>query len=294
MISVLIPVYNYDIVLLVEKIHQQIHNQNIPYEILIADDASTSADIKATYPQIKNLAQVFQFEENKGRTYTRNFLANQAKFDNLLFLDADVLPEKEDFIVQFLLHKNQSDLIFGGINYTEKCPDPEKMLRWKYGKERESRSLEEREENPYISIISGAIFIKKDLFLQTNPELKNLYGLDSVFVHNLQKENAKIKHINNPVLHLGLEKNEDFIKKTESGLKSLVFLEKENMVSRDYRAVQRAYEKLKTYKLTKVYKFFYGLIQSKIHKNLLRKNPSLFYFDLYKLMKYIEFKEESD
>src|SRR5690625_2624895 len=120
------------------------------------------------------------------RTVIRYFLAVKAKFATLLFLDADVLPKDSSFLIRFLEHHNKADLIFGGIVYTEEKPENNKILRWKYGKHREAKSVEIRIKNPYISIISGAIFIQKDLFLSNNKEMKNIYGLDSVFVENLR------------------------------------------------------------------------------------------------------------
>ncbi|HLS30845.1 MAG TPA: glycosyltransferase family 2 protein [Flavobacteriaceae bacterium] len=292
MLSILIPVYNYDIHPLVKELYLQGVQQEIDFEILIADDASTNPALKAKSQYYNKLehCKVFVFSNNKGRTYTRNFLAEKAASDKILFLDADILPKKDDFLIKFLQHQSEADLIFGGIDYTTKPPSWDKRLRWKYGRNREARSLKERQENPYISIISGALFVKKDLFIKVNKELQNAYGLDSVFVENLKNTRAKILHIDNPVVHLGLESNIDFIHKSEKGLQSLVELEKENKVGIDYRAVQRAYKKLNSLGMCGAFCRFYKMYHTIIKRNLLSKNPSLFYFDLYKLNYYIRLK----
>lgn len=294
MLSILLPVYNYDIHPLVKNLYDQAIEQKIDFEILIADDASTNPDLKVKSQYFDKLkhCSVFTFSKNRGRTYTRNFLAEKASYDYLLFLDADVLPKNSDFLADFLQYKSQADLIFGGIDYAEQKPSSDKILRWKYGKNREARALKERQEKPYISIISGAMFIRKELFIAANQELQNAYGLDSVFVENLKSAQAKILHIDNPVIHLGLETNAEFLNKTKKGLEALVELEKAEKVSLDYRAVQKAYLKLKRLGMPRTFRSFYKLFQRRIEKNLLSKNPSLLYFDLYKLEYYIRLKKE--
>lgn len=292
MLSILIPVYNYDIHPLVKELYLQAVQQKIDFEILIADDASTNPALKAKSQYYNKLehCKVFVFSNNKGRTYTRNFLAEKASSDNLLFLDADIMPKHSDFLTNLLKYKSKADLVFGGIDYAEEEPNVDQRLRWKYGKKREARSLKERQKIPYNSIISMQIFIRKQLFLSVNQELKNAYGLDSVFVENLKKANAKVLHIDNPIIHLGLESNVDFINKTKKGLDTLVELEKENKVGSDYRAVQQAYRKLNSLGMCKAFSRFYKVFERVIERNLLSKNPSLFYFDLYKLNYYIRLK----
>lgn len=294
MISVLIPVYNDDLRNLLKQIYHQAFQAKIQFEILVADDASTQEDTKRKnqlYGQLKH-CKFYNFSENQGRTFMRNFLAQKASYDHLLFLDSDVLPKNQNFIQEFIAHINQADLIFGGINYAEETPPLSQILRWKYGKAREAKSVEQRKKNPYFTIISQALFIKKQVFLEANQYLQNQYGLDSVFTSNLLKNQAKILHINNPIIHYGLESSEKFIKKTEKGLETLAELEQKNLIDKNYRPVQTAYRKLESLRLLRFYNFGYRLFRKKILKNLYSNNPSLFYFDLYKLNFYIDCKNQ--
>lgn len=289
MISVLIPVYNYDVSSLIKEIYSQACRENIDFEILIADDASTNEDFirkNQIYDRLQ-YCKVFNFSNNQGRTFIRNFLAQQASYDYVLFLDADVLPKNKTFLNQFIQHKNQADLIFGGIEYDENKPTSSKILRWKYGNAREAKSVEERSKNPYFTIISQALFIKKETFQAANQYLDNQYGLDSIFTSNLLKNKTEILHIDNPIIHYGLESADKFIEKTKSGLQTLIELEQQNLVDQNYRPVQTAYRKLAVFKLLNLYVKVYRLFQKRIHKNLRSENPSLFYFDLFKLNYFI-------
>lgn len=294
MLSILIPVYNYSVYQLVIQLSEQAERTDVPYEILIADDASTSQKQTIENQKCSSLphCRLHRFDHNKGRTYTRNFLAQQAQYEWVLFLDADVLPKSDTFLEKYIQQFNQADLIFGGTSYTVQKPNKKEILRWKYGKVREAKSLKERQENPYYSIISQAFLVRKTLFLQANQDLKNVYGMDSLFTENLKSLHADIKHIENPVIHLGLEDNRKFLEKTKKGLKSLIQFEQEGKVSLEYRPVQQAFLKLEKAKLTKVYLHFFRVFKTSIEKNLLSSHPSLFLFDLYKLYFYAQLKNE--
>ena len=103
MVSILIPTYNYNIVNLVKQIYNQSVDSSITFEIIVVDDCSTSLNIKKDNKQINEFefCKLVENSQNLGRTATRNLLASEAKYDWLLFLDADVLPKYNDFIWRF-------------------------------------------------------------------------------------------------------------------------------------------------------------------------------------------------
>ncbi len=295
MLSVLIPVFNANPLALVQALQEELQHSNYVYEILLVDDASTAASTHAALAAIEQLShcQVWRQQNNQGRTATRQHLAKKAQFEQLLFLDADVLPKYPDFIGRFQKENHNSDLIFGGITYTEQPPGNSKRLRWTYGKVREAKSVEKRRQMPYTSIISGALYIKKECFLATNPNENKGYGMDAIFVKNLHEQATTVTHIDNPVYHLGLEDNNHFLNKTKSGLANLVQLEKTGLVSSSYRPVQATYQNLITYKLIGLFKLVFGVIHPFILRNLNSSQPSLFAFDLYKLYYYSCYKAKA-
>src|SRR5690606_5274494 len=233
-------------------------------------------------------------EKNAGRTATRNALAQCAQYNRLLFMDADVLPKNDDFIKKFDIKNLKADLIFGGITYEENPPEKGQILRWKYGKAREDNPVSERNKNPYFFVISGALLIDKKIFLQANSYLGNVYGADILFILNLEKLNAEVMHIDNPVVHLGLESNSSFIEKTKRGLETLVMFESEGKVSDNYRSIQKAYLKLKKYRLIRLFIFTGKLLHALIETNLKSANPSLLLFDVYRLSFFARLKNLSE
>lgn len=290
MLSILIPIYNYDVTALIEALLPQAEASGIPFEIILLDDCSSSKKTVTQNQKINSWENCFYFsnEENKGRTFTRNLLAQKAQFPWLLFLDADVLPRSTDFIKNFNLTSALVDVIFGGISYDQNPPEKPKMLRWKYGKAREAKPTEERKKKPYISLISQSCLIKKTIFLKANCYLDNSYGVDVLFARNLENLNAKIQHIDNPVIHNGLENSRTFIEKTKKGLETLAYFSTKEMIPDNYRPIQKAYLQLKKYRLAGLFIFFIGNLSPFILNNLTNKNPSLLLFDLYRLYYYAD------
>lgn len=295
MLSILIPVYNVPIYQLLHELNEQINAISEEVELLVADDASTSHHVKNTNKQsCKALKHCRYLEQhtNRGRTATRQFLAKEARYDWFLFLDADVFPKQVDFLTRFIDQCANYDLLFGGIIYRENPPGPSRILRWTYGREREERSVTTRQTAPYQTILSGAFMIRKSYFFMANNQLENAYGLDALFTQNLKKIRARVHHIDNPVYHLGLEENKDFIQKTKHGLKTLVTLETEKKIDASTRPIQLAYHKVNRLGVSALFSRTIQLFNRPIERNLCSKKPSLFLFDLYKLGYYMKLKKK--
>lgn len=295
MISILIPTYNYDVRPLASEILGQIKTLNIQYELIVLDDASPNQDIKTNNKTIASHPNCLFIENrtNKGRTASRQALAQTSKYNWLLFLDADVFPKSKHFIENFKLKNLSTDVVFGGVTYEEAQPEENKILRWKYGKAREAKPSSIRENIPYLSIISGSLLIKKEIFLSANNFLNNAYGVDVLLAQNLRNMNAQVLHISNPVIHYGLESSEVFIAKTMQGLQTLHQFEIDKKISLNYRPIQKAFLKLKKFALISFYITLLRPLEKVILKNLKSPNPSLFLFDIYKLLVFARLKQQS-
>lgn len=284
MISILIPVYNYNVVPLVKEMHRQTTALQILFEIIVLDDHSTNLCVESANRETESLAGVtyIRASTNKGRSATRNALAKAARYKCLLFLDADIWPSSSDFVKNYAERAARADLIFGGIIYEKEKP-AQNILRWKYGSNRESQTVDQRNKKPFISIISQGFLIKKSLFLKANNFLENWYGLDALFTSNLKNLGATVLHIDNPLIHKGLEDNEKFLKKSEKAVRSLAFLAEKGRIPEDHYAIQKAAIKLKKYRLTGLFLTCTAIFENHMKKNLLSSNPSLTVFDIFRL-----------
>lgn len=287
MISILIPTYNYSVFSLTENLQKQCENANVTYEILVLDDASTDKNIVEENSNINSLENCsFEvLEKNIGRSKIRNLLVEKAKYDWLLFLDADTFPANSNFIQHYLdVFLVDHLVIFGGVEYPKNARE-NFSLRYKYGTERESLSLEERLKSPYRSFITMGFAIKKEVFekIKFNENLA-CYGYeDSVFAHDLQKHNIALLHIDNPVVHLNLENTGDFIKKSELALQSLLKFYNNGAIDGEIVKILKTYLKLKKWNMLFVPREIFVLFKNPLLKNLNSSKPSLFFFDLYRL-----------
>ncbi|MNK51995.1 Glycosyl transferase family 2 [compost metagenome] len=284
MLSILIPVYNYNILPLASELIKQCSSCGITFEILFLDDASQEFTIENERINLFENASYSILEKNIGRSAIRNLLANKAVYENLLFLDADTMPVYDNFIAKYIATIKNS-IVFGGLLYEKKKPSREQLLRWIYGKEREALSLSERNKNPSNTALVSNLLIKKEILLRF-PFDENLtkYGYeDLLFFAVLKSNEIEIKHIQNPVFHLNLENSNLFLSKTKTALENLFFLSSSNKVSKNESKIIDSFELLKKLKLSSFFYFIFKKSERKIELNLLSDKPSLFLFDIYKL-----------
>lgn len=287
MLSILIPTYNYNCFNLVNSLNEQALKTNIVYEIIVMDDC-TSIPVKENQniSKLPNCTYI-ELEKNVGRAKIRNLLATKAIYEFLLFLDCDAEIPSDLFLNKYLSYCNDNCVVCGGCIYTQEDNNKEYTLRLKYGQTRESRSVKEREENRYTSFSSFNFLIPKTIFekIQFNENIVEYGHEDTVFGYELKLHNYKILHIDNPLVHIGLEPSAVFLQKTKNSMKNLSIISKQSKyknISYEIK-VLRVYRLLEKYKLKKLYINLFKKFSNNIEQNLLGKNPSMFLFDLYKL-----------
>ena len=180
MLSILIPVYNYDVRALVKALADQMERLDAPAEVVIRDDGSELwLEENKTLSELPGV-RYSSNETNLGRSATRQALAQEASFEYLLFLDADVLPVNNDFLKVYLEQVgSDATIACGGVKYRETLPDSGQMLRYVYGSKRESQPAVVRQKTPYM-VLAANICITRSRFLKLNDQLENFYGDDLV------------------------------------------------------------------------------------------------------------------
>ncbi|MBJ2125526.1 glycosyltransferase [Flavobacterium sp. IB48] len=286
MLSILIPIYNCNVLPLVSELVKQCTSCGIIFEILCFDDASSLFTIEnQKIDQFQNCSFVV-LEKNIGRSAIRNLLAKKAFYENLLFLDADTMPIGKDFISNYISYiDNEEKIVYGGILYESSKPLKSELLRWFYGKEREALPVSERIKNPYLSFLTLNFLIKKSIFskVRFNEEIPNLRHEDTLFSFDLKQNQIKVIHIDNPVFHLGLEDSKTFLRKSEEAILGLKNLVDSNLISPDYVKLSHYFQIIKKYHLTALIAVGFKIFRPLLEKQLLSKKPSLFIFDIYRL-----------
>ena len=288
MLSILIPVYNYNIVTLVTQLYRQCTIiKDFNFEILVFDDGSQLFHKENNYVNTLENCTYTILERNIGRSAIRNLLAQNANYENLLFLDADVQIISDTFILTYLdfISQKNYEIVYGGIVYQSEKPNKNQRLRWIYGNKRESLTAEKRSEQHYLSFLTLNFLIKKEVFKQVcfNENIPNLRYEDLLFSYDLMQAKISVVHIDNQVVHNGIETSDIFLNKTEDSLNGLKYLLENHILPYDYARITKTYHYLKQRKLLYFIVSFYKITRSFLKNNLVSKTPSLFIYDLYRL-----------
>lgn len=296
MLSICIPIYNQNITQLVNDLHSQAESLNTDYEILLIDDCSTALELKETNRKLASLSHTIykELQKNIGRSAIRNLLAKEAKFSHILFIDCDAEVCSDTFLKTYLPECKPNIVCCGGCAYSKNPPSQEKYLRWYIGTKREDRPVSDRAKSAAAQFTAFNLLIDKSLILACPfDERITQYGHeDTLLGIELQKLNADFSHIDNPLIHAGIDDTAIFLEKTDLAIKSLVTIQKlfENDSFTNAVRILRTYDKLNSYKLIPILNFLLPKGKDFFVRNLKGQNPKLLYFDLYKLCCLLKYK----
>jgi len=289
MISVLIPIYNFNVAKLVKDLHLQLTYANVDFEIILGDDASTQLHGNEKLTNLQGVTY-FSLPENIGRAKMRNLLVEKAKYPYLLFMDCDAAEMYSTYINNYLVEisRNVSPVcIIGGVAYRSQKPNPKYYLRWHYGKKRETKDADYRNRKPYKSFTSfNAVFSKSIFDLVKFDESFATYGNEDTFFGNqLRNANIPVIHINNALYHDGLDTNNDYLTKVETSIDNLISLLHSKKIDFNFVNENRlldTYFKCNKLKSISLLRLYYKIYLPKIKQKILKKH-SLFWLDVYKL-----------
>lgn len=285
MISICIPVYNYDVKELVISLNKQLEELSVKGEIIILDDGSDE-EYKRQNSKLNDLQFVRHIEQtNKGRAKTRNNLADFAIYQKLIFIDGDCLV-RDNFISQYIRPETYKEhLVIGGLMYGDKPSDKQLLLRWVYGKKREEKISY---NNNSISFLSSNFMIDTELFKSIRfDEEFNQYGHeDTMLGIQLRQKGINFVQIDNKVKHMGLEPAHIFLTKTKQATLNLKLLS--NKISEfdtynNYKTIKILNAKYPDFILILLNIIFLSLDKT-LQFILTKFYPSMLIFDFYKLL----------
>ena len=289
MISVLIPIYNFNVAKLVKDLHAQLTYANVVFEIILGDDASEQQYNNEKLTELQYVTY-FSLPENIGRAKIRNLLVEKANYPYLLFMDCDASISSSLYINNYIVEMSRNAApicIIGGVAYRKQKPNPKYYLRWYYGNKREATDADIRNQKPYKSFTSfNAVFSKSIFDLVKFDESFSTYGNEDTFFGN-QLRNTKVPviHINNPLFHDGLDSNYDYLKKVENSIDNLISLLTSKKIDTNFISENKLlanYFRCKRLCTIPLLRLFYKIFLSNIKQKILKK-PSVFWLDIYKL-----------
>ena len=287
MISVCIPIYNFNVTNLVEGLLHQIKKLESKVEIILIDDAS-----KVKYREInskfKNKCKYVQLEKNIGRSRIRNLFLYYVNYEYLLFLDCDGRIIQSDFLSKYTrcIKKYPNSVIYGGRVYPEKQTNNKEKLAWRYGVKTESKPASIRKKYPRKYFMTNNFIVPRKVFNKVRFDEEILqYGYeDTLFGFELKKIQISINHIDNPVLNNHLEENLTYLRKEEKAIQNLVYILRNTTNKMD---LINEIKLLKTYfyfkKIEILIRLIFWLTKKPIRLMVKNSIISLHLFNFYKL-----------
>ena len=288
-LSILIPLYNHDVVPLITDLHRQVTATGAAFEILLLDDQSDAGyeeknSLLSAFQQVK----MYKLPSKAGRSVARNFLAAQAKYDYFLFMDCDTEIPDEKFVERYLTYcDGQEVVVCGGTLYHENHPQREYLLRWTYGVKNEVKPAAVRNRHPNDHFQAFNFLIHRKLFMSIrfNELLKNYGHEDTLFRYELTKRNIQVIHIDNPLYHVGIDSNLVYLEKTRQGVENLKLL-MESSESQKLICHMRLLRYYQVFRKTRTVFVLFGLFlvcRKLIIHNLNGRHPNMALFNFYKL-----------
>ena len=222
LLSVLIPFYGDDPTALLQSLAQQSGILK-DVEIILYDDGSPDGEL---YKRLVHEASemqaalvLYRNSQNKGRSFARNALTKSASADWVLFLDADMLPLTESFLGTYLneIKNGECDILFGGFEVPRDIVDEDTKLHSVLAQASDCHSAEERQQAGPQYVCSSNLCVRKSVLAAEpfDPEFKGWGWEDSEWAARVSKK-YRLKHIDNPALHLGLESTQTLLRRFKS------------------------------------------------------------------------------
>ncbi|MCR5077262.1 MAG: glycosyltransferase family 2 protein [Prevotella sp.] len=291
-LSILLPTYNCSCVSLVTELQRQCAESGADYEVIVADDGSPDQSFIAENKAIERLAGVTYIirQQNVGRSAIRNFLVAQAHHEWLLFIDGDLSLDNPNFIRNYL--RAEGEVIVGGITIGGDETVWKNNLRYRYERAYEQRNKAQERQLHAAQHFRTTNFLACKSVMLSHPfdEHFQQYGYEDVLLgKTLEKDSIPITHIDNPIMLDSFETNSVFLAKTEESLRTLHTFRKQ---LEGYSTLLRIAGMIRKKHLTGLILPLYKIAGKWIKHSLQGNKPSVFLFNVYKLMYYIHYEKD--
>lgn len=291
MLSVLIPTFRYDcsplartVALQCRALREKLGRESFDFEVIVSDDCSGANWAQRIGKALSDIPEcrVLPQTRNLGRAANCNALFRAAQFRWQLLMDCDTMPCTDTYIAEFWERREDAPVVCGKLVNPNISPRGHE-LRYRYEKAAEpKRTASYRQQHPYEAFTTFSILFDRNLCGDMRfDERCTEYGYeDALLGLELSRRRISVLHTDTPLLHLGIDSNEEFLGKTETAMRTLSRLG-EPMQSA--AGASRICRKLGRLGLLPVLRVAFRCARPLLRCNLLGRRPSVFLFNIYKL-----------
>lgn len=237
MLTVLVPVYNTDITSLADSLVKEIGQMPVErrVSIIFLDDASPDTVLtrknQSFVSSIKDCqVSYFVARRNNGRSEARNRLIRMARAEWLLFLDADVMPDRADFLRNYLdlADSGNYDVICGGTSYEQRTmPGREYDFYFSFMKDASLVPVQKKNLDKWRYVLTSNIFARRRVFAECRFDRRfKTYGYEDQEWAIRAESLFRVIHVENSVSHLGLLTRKEFFRKMRISIGNYLLLKK--------------------------------------------------------------------
>lgn len=295
-VSILLPAHDNVCVPLVRDLQEQAARlPGLCYEIVVADDGSTDMESIQANRAINLLphCRFIERKPNAGRAAIRNFLAREARYARLLFIDSDLHVCSPTFLERYV--QSCGEVVVGGIRMGGDAHRLRHNLRYRYEKASEGQhDHRHRSQHPDRDFSAACFLISKAVIGQCPfDEHFRHYGYeDALLGKSLSAHGHPIAHIDNPILMDDYEDNLTYVGKTEEACRTL---HQFRLLLGDHSKLVRWQERLSRHRMMyPMLERAARLLCPGIRRQLVTGRPSVPLFNAYKLLYYIRLCSESN
>lgn len=172
------------------------------------DDAALSRRVRAAVARTEAPAMFVRAPQNLGRAKARNRMAEQARADYLLFLDADMTPDGPGFVETYLglIAGEAPAVAFGGFSLAQAPADAAFALHRTMALASDCTPAEQRRREPEKHVFTSNLLVRREVFAaEPFDESFQGWGWEDVEWAMRAGRRWPITHIDNTATHLGLD-----------------------------------------------------------------------------------------
>lgn len=217
-------------------------------EIILVDDGSLDANLiellTILVQKWPGPAYIVRLKQNQGRSIARNRGIDLAKGEYVLFIDADMVPQKTDFLEKYfeIIEKKSAAIVFGGFVTNEDVNNKETALHHHLSKIGDCRPLCDRKNLGAYAVASNNLMVRRQLINahRFDDGFKGWGWEDTEWAFRAVLNGYGLVHIDNPAVHIGLDSSQTMLKKYKEAGPNLAHMLAKHPLAGKFRAVKAA------------------------------------------------------